>query len=149
MAYVYLFIGLLTVWLISLNGQVQGKIYRHFFLVLGAIDAVDNGINQYDPNQAPRYVNNTSLSNRVGKLNLNFTDPDQSSQRENEAFKHAMELAGSEFLEWKLHIFELEEEMKIYPSIKYVIYQDDRSENWRLQVIRIHHHSSLDRKEAW
>lgn len=25
--------------------------------------------------------------------------------------------------QWKLHIFELEEEMKIDPSIKYVIYQ--------------------------
>lgn len=27
------------------------------------------------------------------------------------------------FFQWKLHIFELEEEMKINPSIKYVIYQ--------------------------
>ncbi|XP_050254137.1 uncharacterized protein LOC126700164 isoform X2 [Quercus robur] len=38
---------------------------------------------------------------------------------------------------WKLHIFELEEEMKIDPSIKYVIYQDDRSGNWRLQAVSV------------
>ncbi|KAK7410741.1 hypothetical protein VNO78_01781 [Psophocarpus tetragonolobus] len=37
---------------------------------------------------------------------------------------------------WKLHIHELEEEMKINP-IKYVLYPDDRSENWRLQVVAV------------
>ncbi|KAG8661780.1 hypothetical protein MANES_01G038033v8 [Manihot esculenta] len=135
-------------------------VYKNF---VEAVDAIDNGISQYDSNQPPRYVNNTSLSSRVGRLNLDWVDSDQSSEREDEAFKHAMELAGHEFLEsihfhanswlparsivmeclasredfdhsgeimvltkscpWKLHIFELEEEMKIDPSIKYVIYQ--------------------------
>ncbi|KAF7830754.1 UPF0160 protein MYG1, mitochondrial-like isoform X1 [Senna tora] len=38
---------------------------------------------------------------------------------------------------WKLHIHELEEEMNISPSIKYVLYPDDRSENWRLQAVAI------------
>ncbi|GLU21303.1 hypothetical protein SLE2022_374490 [Rubroshorea leprosula] len=133
-----------------------------------AIDAVDNGINQYATDESPRYVNNTSLSSRVGRLNLDWVDIDQSSEKEDEAFQCAMTLAGSEFLEsiyfhakswllarsvvieclyaredidpsgeimvltrscpWKLHIFELEEDMKINPSIKYVVYQDDRSE---------------------
>lgn len=64
-----------------------------------AIDAVDNGINQYDIDQPPRYVNNTSLSSRVGKLNLDWVDIDQSSEKENSAFHHAMELAGGEFLD--------------------------------------------------
>lgn len=64
-----------------------------------AVDAIDNGISQYDSNQPPRYVNNTSLSSRVGRLNLDWVDSDQSSEREDEAFKHAMELAGHEFLE--------------------------------------------------
>ncbi|KAG8661779.1 hypothetical protein MANES_01G038033v8 [Manihot esculenta] len=109
-------------------------VYKNF---VEAVDAIDNGISQYDSNQPPRYVNNTSLSSRVGRLNLDWVDSDQSSEREDEAFKHAMELAGHEFLEWKLHIFELEEEMKIDPSIKYVIYQDDRSENWRLQAVAV------------
>nr|ABD63074.1 hypothetical protein 17.t00001 [Asparagus officinalis] len=38
---------------------------------------------------------------------------------------------------WKLHIFELEEELKIDPSIKYALYQDDRSKNWRVQAVAI------------
>lgn len=66
---------------------------------LQAVDAVDNGINQYDTDQPPRYVNNTSLAHRIGRLNLDWIEPDQSSSKEDEAFHRAMELAGSEFLE--------------------------------------------------
>ncbi|CAK9169325.1 unnamed protein product [Ilex paraguariensis] len=135
-------------------------VYKSF---MEAIDAIDNGINQYDTEQAPRYVNNTHLSSRVGRLNLDWIDPDQSPEKENEAFQQAMTLAGSEFLNslrfhtrswlparsivmkslaarqetdpsgeimvltsfcpWKLHLFELEEEMKIDPPTKYVLYQ--------------------------
>ncbi|KAF2299367.1 hypothetical protein GH714_031735 [Hevea brasiliensis] len=148
-------------------------VYKNF---VEAVDAIDNGISQYYSNQPPRYVNNTSLSSRVG-IKSGWIDSNQSSEREDEAFEHAMELASHEFLEsinfhanswlparpiimeclasredidhsgeimvltrscpWKLHIFELEEEMKIDPSIKYVIYQDDRSENWRLQAVAV------------
>ncbi|GMP70671.1 hypothetical protein CsSME_00029425 [Camellia sinensis var. sinensis] len=146
-------------------------------LVYKAVDAIDNGTNQYDTDQPPRYVNNTNLSSRVGRLNLDWVDLDQSLERENEAFQHALTLTGSEFLEsvhfhakswlparsivmeclaaredidssggimvltrscpWKLHIFDLEEGMKIDPTIKYVIYQDERSENWRVQAVAI------------
>ncbi|KAL6959796.1 hypothetical protein U1Q18_039950 [Sarracenia purpurea var. burkii] len=160
------------------------SIYRNF---MEAIDAVDNGINQYVTDQPPRYVNNTHLSSRVGRLNLDWTDPDQSPEKENEAFQRAMALTGSEFLDtvrfhakswlparsivmeclaarqeidpsreimvldrfcpdpeliltpwqWKLHLFELEEEMKIDPPIKYVLYQDDRSKHWRVQAVAV------------
>ncbi|KAK6250790.1 hypothetical protein SCA6_004795 [Theobroma cacao] len=149
-------------------------VYKNF---VEAVDAIGNGINQYDTDQPPRYVNSTGLSFRVGRLNLDWVDPDQSSEKENEAFQHAMTLTGSEFLEnihflakswlparsivmeclsarndidssgeimvltrpcpWKLHIFELEEELKVETSIKYVIYLDDRSENWRVQAIAV------------
>lgn len=44
-------------------------------------------------------MNNTHLSSRVGRLNLDWTDPDQSSEKENEAFQRAMALAGTEFLD--------------------------------------------------
>lgn len=60
---------------------------------------MDNGINRYDTDQPPRYVNNTHLSSRVGRLNLDWIDPDQSQEKENEAFQRAMALAGKEFLE--------------------------------------------------
>ncbi|CAN1325021.1 MYG1 exonuclease [Linum perenne] len=109
-------------------------IYKNF---VEAVDAVDNGINQYDSDRHPRYVNNTTLSSRVAKLNLDWTESDQSPEKENEAFRRAMELAGSEFLEWKLHIFDLEEELSLIPSIKYVLYKDDRSENWRIQAVAV------------
>ncbi|KAG6791546.1 hypothetical protein POTOM_000669 [Populus tomentosa] len=69
------------------------------FYLLQATDAIDNGINQYDMDQPPRYVNSTHLSSRVGKLNLDWADPDQSPKKENEAFERAMALAGSEFLD--------------------------------------------------
>ncbi|KAH9774943.1 metal-dependent protein hydrolase [Citrus sinensis] len=149
-----------------------------------AIDAIDNGINQYDTDKPPRYVNNTNLSSRVGKLNLDWTEPDQSAERENEAFQQGMDLAGKEFLDtvrfyvrswlparsivveciaerydydpsgeimvlkrfcpWKLHLFELEEEMKIEPLIKYVLYEDDRGKQWRVQAVAV----SPDRFES-
>nr|XP_025667695.1 UPF0160 protein MYG1, mitochondrial isoform X2 [Arachis hypogaea] len=38
---------------------------------------------------------------------------------------------------WKFHIHELEKEMEISPSIKYVLYPDDRSKKWRLQAVVI------------
>eukprot|EP00268_Persea_americana_P047384 TRINITY_DN4935_c0_g1_i2.p1 TRINITY_DN4935_c0_g1~~TRINITY_DN4935_c0_g1_i2.p1 ORF type:complete len:375 (+),score=71.27 TRINITY_DN4935_c0_g1_i2:229-1353(+) len=149
-------------------------VYKSF---MEAIDAVDNGINQYDTDQPPKYVNNTNLSSRIGQCNLDWMDPNQTSEKENEAFLRAMMLAGSEFLEnvrfhakswlparsivieslkargdvgpsgeimtlhkfcpWKLHLFELEEEMKIDPPIKYVLYQDDRSKHWRVQAVAV------------
>lgn len=154
--------------------QIYPTIYRNF---VEAIDAIDNGVNQYDLNESPKYETNTCLSSRIKRLNLNWMDPDQSSDRENEVFHQAMALAGAEFLDnvnyyakswlparsivmeslaaresvdssgeiiklsrscpWKLHIHELEEEMKINPSIKYVLYPDDRSEKWRLQAVAI------------
>ncbi|XP_010503595.1 PREDICTED: UPF0160 protein-like [Camelina sativa] len=161
--------------------QRHPDVYRLFLAVyknfIEAVDAIDNGIHQYDTDQPPRYVNNTSLGHRIGRLNLDWIEPDQSSAKEDEAFHRAMELAGSEFLEcvhfhakswlparsivmeclakrydidstgeimklskqcpWKLHIFELEEEMKTDPPIKYVLYQDDRSENWRIQAVSV------------
>ncbi|CAL5204103.1 unnamed protein product [Lathyrus oleraceus] len=154
--------------------QLYPAIYRNF---IESVDAVDNGVNQYDLDESPKYVINTGLGSRIKRLNLDWTDSDQSSDAENEAFHRAMALAGGEFLEnvnyyakswlparsivmeclaaretidssgeiiklnrscpWKFHIHELEEEMKINPSIKYVLYQDDRSEKWRLQAVAI------------
>ncbi|CAL1404446.1 unnamed protein product [Linum trigynum] len=150
------------------------SIYKNFVV---AVDAVDNGMNQFDSDEPPTYVNNTSLSSRVVRLNLDWTEPDQSSEKENEVFECAMRLAGSEFLEsirfhakswlparsiveeclasryqvdasgeimvmnrschWKLHIFDLEKELGMFPPIKYVLYKDDRTENWRIQAVAV------------
>ncbi|KAL5730088.1 hypothetical protein ACHQM5_002957 [Ranunculus cassubicifolius] len=149
-------------------------VYKSF---VEAVDANDNGINKYDTDLPKKYSNNTNLSSRVGRLNLDWMDPDQSAEKENEAFLRAMSLAGSEFLEtvryharswlpartivmecltaredadasgeimkltkycpWSLHLFELEEEMKINPSIKYVLYEDERGKSWRVQAVAV------------
>ncbi|RWW75494.1 hypothetical protein BHE74_00016487 [Ensete ventricosum] len=78
-----------------------------------AIDAIDNGINQYDTDQPPKYVINTHLPSRVGCLNLEWVDSDHSSEKETAAFKQAMMLAGGEFLE------------------------DERSKNWRVHSVPV------------
>ncbi|MCO5598943.1 hypothetical protein L7F22_053042 [Adiantum nelumboides] len=148
--------------------------------MLKAIDAVDNGVNQYDTDKLPRYVDSTRLSGRVAKLNPDWIEVN-SPERENDCFKQAMELAGQEFLDWfllsqslqycvkswlparaivssciqkrkkleqsgqimmldrycpwKEHIHELEEELQVDPSIKYVLYQDERNWQWRIQAV--------------
>ncbi|MBA0718799.1 hypothetical protein Golax_006527 [Gossypium laxum] len=172
-------------------GEDHPDVHRLFLAIyksfMEAIDAIDNGINQFDTDKPPKYVNNTHISSRVGRLNLDWTDPDQSPEKENEAFQRAMALAGSEFLEsvrfharswlparsivreciaerfdidpsgeimvlkrfcpWKLHLFELEAELKVEPLIKYVLYeslryilivimtQDERGKQWRVQAV--------------
>jgi hypothetical protein len=44
-------------------------------------------------------TNSTHLSSRVGRLNPNWTDPEQSPEKVNAAFEHAMILTESEFME--------------------------------------------------
>lgn len=73
-----------------------------------AVDAVDNGISQYNTTQLPRFVNNTSLSSRVERLNPDWMDQNQSPAEENESFQQAMQVAGNEFLQvlfWKFYIY--------------------------------------------
>ncbi|GJT50623.1 UPF0160 protein-like protein [Tanacetum coccineum] len=153
-------------------------LYRAVYMnFIEAVDAVDNGISRYETDQPPKYVNNTSLSSRVSRMNINWYDDDQSPEKEGQAFQQAMKLAGDEFMDcisfhakswlpgrsvvmeclaerknvdssgeimlltrscpWKLHIFDLEAEMKIDPVLKYVIYQDDRNDKWRVQAVAV------------
>lgn len=169
--------------------RVYLAVYKSF---VEAIDAIDNGINQYDTDQPPKYVNSTHLSSRVGRLNLDWIDEDQSQEKENERFHCAMSLAGGEFIEnvqshakswlparsiveeslrvrqeidssgeivvlkrfcpWKLHLFELEQELKIEPSIKYVLYEDGRGQQWRVQAVAVSPDKFESRKplpESW
>lgn len=66
--------------------------------LLQGIDGIDNGVNQYDTDKPPRYVNDTHLSARVGRLNPDWMD-EQTTDNENKAFHRAMSLTGGEFLE--------------------------------------------------
>lgn len=70
-------------------------VYKSF---MEGIDAIDNGINQWDSDAPPKYLNNTHLSARVGRLNPDWNE-DQSDDTSMQRFQKAMVLTGEEFLE--------------------------------------------------
>lgn len=68
------------------------------FCTMQAIDAVDNGVNQFNTEVLPKYVDSTHLSERVGRLNPDWTEVN-TPEKENDCFDQAMELAGQEFVD--------------------------------------------------
>ncbi|KAK7694627.1 hypothetical protein QCA50_001814 [Cerrena zonata] len=70
------------------------KMYREF---VEAIDAVDNGISQYDADVSPRYRSRTDVSSRVGHLNPAWNEPSD-PQTVDALFLKASALVGGEFL---------------------------------------------------
>ncbi|XP_072104692.1 MYG1 exonuclease isoform X1 [Mobula birostris] len=70
---------------------LMDKVYENF---VEEIDAVDNGIAQYEGE--PRYTITTNLSCRVSHLNPPWNAENQDTQA---AFVQAMQLVGSEFLD--------------------------------------------------
>ncbi|KAL3842742.1 hypothetical protein ACJMK2_020730 [Sinanodonta woodiana] len=69
---------------------IYDKMYEHF---VEAIDAIDNGISQYDGE--PRYIISTNLSNRVAFCNPTWNEKNADEQ---ECFLKAVKLVGEEFL---------------------------------------------------
>ncbi|XP_077583400.1 MYG1 exonuclease [Stigmatopora nigra] len=67
------------------------KLYENF---VEEVDAVDNGISQYDGEA--RYAVSSTLSARVGHLNPSWNSKSQDSE---EGFKKALALVGDEFLD--------------------------------------------------
>lgn len=84
----------------TLNDEQLESVYRHVYgSFIEAIDGIDNGINQYGPNQGkPVYRVNTDLSSRVGYLN---PDWNQTATREeiDERFLKAVKLTGAELVD--------------------------------------------------
>ena len=72
---------------------IWNKVYDAF---VKPLDAIDNGISQYDTENPPRYSISTDLSSRVGNLNPSWFDP---SPNPDEQFTKAVALTGSEFLQ--------------------------------------------------
>lgn len=99
-------------------------VYKNF---MEAIDGIDNGVNQWDGDAPPKYVNNTHLSARVGRLNPDW-NADSSDEVLMRQFLLAVELTGSEFTEavqyysrsWlpaRTHVKEaLEQRQQVHPS---------------------------------
>lgn len=73
-----------TIWL---------QVYKNF---IEAVDAVDNGVNQYEDVSAPRYLEHTSLSKRVGTLNPEWNEP-SGTDAIDARFADAVVLTGKEF----------------------------------------------------
>uniref|UniRef100_A0A3Q4B731 Uncharacterized protein n=1 Tax=Mola mola TaxID=94237 RepID=A0A3Q4B731_MOLML len=67
------------------------KLYENF---VEEVDAIDNGISQYDGEA--RYTVSTMLSARVGHLNPRWNSKSQDTQ---EGFRKAMQMVGKEFLD--------------------------------------------------
>lgn len=63
-----------------------------------AVDAIDNGVNQYDTEAPARYIDNTSLASRVKRLNPEWNQ-ESSNALLDQQFLKAVALAGSELAE--------------------------------------------------
>ena len=74
---------------------IYDKVYEHF---VEEIDAIDNGVNQFDGE--PRYQITTTLSNRVRNLNPNWNEENMD---EMVCFLKAMKLVGDEFMDKVLY----------------------------------------------
>ncbi len=70
------------------------QVYKSF---MEAVDAIDNGVNQYESSQPPGYINNTHLSSRVGNLNAQWYER-LSDAETMERFRQGMDMTGSEFM---------------------------------------------------
>jgi len=77
------------------------QVYKTF---IEAVDAVDNGVNQWDSSEPPKYVNNTTLGARVGRLNPAWNQ-DSSDEVLYAQFLKAVALTGQEFTECVQYVF--------------------------------------------
>jgi len=78
--------------------EITEIIYQHVYTnFVEALDASDNGINQYEVQTGQRFRITTGLGSRVGRLNPAWNEED--TLNPDDQFKKAMEMAGSEFLQ--------------------------------------------------
>ncbi|KAJ5071770.1 metal dependent hydrolase - related [Anaeramoeba ignava] len=82
------------------------KVYKFF---IESIDGNDNGISQFDCDLSPKYLDHTSLSSRIKRLNPGWSEDESLVD---ERFEKASQLAGAEFLEAVHHISTFEVPMK-------------------------------------
>eukprot|EP00808_Paulinella_micropora_P015598 g51554.t1 len=88
--------------LASLTGLATGSselqvLYRHIYLsFIEALDAIDNGINQFPGEGDALYISKTDLSARVGFLNPVWNEEADDDERL-KRFQQAMSLVGQEF----------------------------------------------------
>ena len=75
--------------------KIYWRLYDKFIL---AIDAIDNGVNQYPNEIKPKYVINTNLGHRISRLNPSWGEEDVSPD---DRFHEAMKIADEE-IRWQV-----------------------------------------------
>lgn len=75
--------------------RVYLALYKGF---MEEIDAVDNGINQYDTEKPAKYERNTNLSARISRMNPDWME-ENTADKEDHLFHNAMKVAGNGFEE--------------------------------------------------
>ncbi|KAJ4458437.1 putative UPF0160 protein C27H6.8 [Paratrimastix pyriformis] len=170
------------------------KVYQD---LIAAVDANDNGIDQYShvlpPGAEPLFAIHSDLSSRVASLNPNWQEtctPGEVDARFMQGvglcreeflrtFSHAVKswlparaiiskaieerhllapdcggrvLVLSQNAPWRDHLFTIEEERSISPSILYVVVEDAPRHQWSSVCVPLHRNTFLNRApfpEAW
>ncbi|XP_058229347.1 UPF0160 protein MYG1, mitochondrial isoform X2 [Hemibagrus wyckioides] len=102
------------------------KMYENF---VEEVDAVDNGISQYDGEA--RYTVSTTLSTRVSHLNPWWNSDCQDTEVDASGEIVLLAQGGCP---WKEHLFLLEKELVLDITIKFVLYPDQNGQ-WRVQCV--------------
>ncbi|KAJ6230084.1 metal dependent hydrolase - related [Anaeramoeba flamelloides] len=79
------------------------KIYRDF---VEGIDGYDNRISRFDSMEEPKYCIVNSLPNRIKRLNPGWTVSKRDDEEMMVRFNKALQLAGSEFVEFVKHVWD-------------------------------------------
>lgn len=79
---------------------VYKKVYKVF---IEGLDAIDNGVQQYDSKSPAKYINRTDLSARVSNLNPQWYERNEKVNAD-DRFKSAMLLTGSELSQSVLYV---------------------------------------------
>ena len=79
---------------------------RLYHTFIEAIDAIDNGVSQYDTTAKPLYRINTDLSARVGYLNGGQSwKPSTLDETQDQRFERASQLTGREFTDALMFVY--------------------------------------------
>ncbi|XP_072828832.1 MYG1 exonuclease isoform X2 [Vicugna pacos] len=127
----------------NMVGTLYDKIYENF---VEELDAVDNGISQWEEGQ-PRYAVTTTLSARVARLNPTWNQPNQDTE---EGFKRAMDLVREEFLQ-RLEFYQ-HSWLPARALVEEALAQRFQAGQWRVQCVPKELHSFQSRlplPEPW
>eukprot|EP00826_Nyctotherus_ovalis_P044107 TRINITY_DN4738_c0_g1_i2.p1 TRINITY_DN4738_c0_g1~~TRINITY_DN4738_c0_g1_i2.p1 ORF type:complete len:344 (+),score=109.40 TRINITY_DN4738_c0_g1_i2:24-1034(+) len=93
--------NVLAEWGVSEEKCVEYVYHKVYEDLIMAIDAMDNGISQYPPENDPKYRINTHLGSRVARCNPAWNSGNE-KEKTIAGFYHALQICEEEFL-WQMH----------------------------------------------